>query len=234
MILGGQDTSASGYAKGPEEWNSLLDRPDSQWKPGYSAYSLAHCWHETSGFPESVRHAFTTSLIDPDLRNPIPLLAIPEFKVGMPGGGRSQSDLLVLARAKNDLVAIVVEGKVAESFGPKVRMWMQRPTKGKVIRLKYLCQELGLDYDVIRVSDYRYQFFHRTVSALILAREFCARWAVMLVQSFDPGNTGFQDCATFAELLGIRAEVGDMSPVPGRSRPNLFIGWVNSPAPGGK
>jgi hypothetical protein len=46
-----------------------------------------------------------------------PLLAYPEWKVDLPPRGYpSQNDLFVLAKGKNGLVSIMVEGKVVEDY----------------------------------------------------------------------------------------------------------------------
>jgi hypothetical protein len=52
------------------------------------------------------------------------LLAIPEYKVSLPGwGAASQNDIFCLARTQHGLVSIMVEGKVNEPFGPLVKEW---------------------------------------------------------------------------------------------------------------
>jgi hypothetical protein len=47
---------------------------------------------------------------------------------------------------------------------------------------------------------------HRTVSALIEARRFAARHAVMLVHSFGERDESFADYERFAAMLGADAE----------------------------
>jgi hypothetical protein len=44
--------------QGVADWRALLADPTEQWKPGFSAMALAHCWEEAQGFPESDRAAF--------------------------------------------------------------------------------------------------------------------------------------------------------------------------------
>ena len=82
----------------PEDWRHLLAEPDKHWRDGYSAKSLAVAWHRNKGFPAEIRRAFENS--DYALfRNAELLLAIPEHKVPLPGGGNpSQNDLFVLAK----------------------------------------------------------------------------------------------------------------------------------------
>jgi hypothetical protein len=45
---------------GPDDWRQFLAEPEKQWKPGYSAHLLAHCWEHADGLPESVRTVFET------------------------------------------------------------------------------------------------------------------------------------------------------------------------------
>jgi hypothetical protein len=66
----------------------------------------------------------------------MPLLAVPEFKVPLPGGARaSQNDLFVLGRSSPGLVSIMIEGKVKESFGPTLDEWRHEGSPGKKERL---------------------------------------------------------------------------------------------------
>jgi hypothetical protein len=106
----------------PGDWRKLLASPEKHWKPGYSAWELAHCWENAKGFPASLQTMFASSK-EPDLQKLELLFAIPEYRVGMPGGGHaSQNDLFILAKAaEGNLVSITVEGKVNESFGPTVK-----------------------------------------------------------------------------------------------------------------
>ena len=114
------------------------------------------------------------------------MLAIPEYQVDLPGGKRpSQNDLFVLARAKDEqLVAIMIEGKVAEPFGPTLEGWLKGGSKGKQTRLKFLCDMLGLSNEP--PSHVRYQLLHRTASAIIESKRFNAKYAMMIVHSFSP------------------------------------------------
>ena len=100
---------------GPNDWQKLLAEPEKQWRTGYSARTLAHCWEASDGFPPEVFEALCNTT-DPSLADLIPVIAVPEFRVPLPGGGHpSQNDLFVLARSRAGLVCIMVEGKVAES-----------------------------------------------------------------------------------------------------------------------
>ena len=209
----------------PEDWCKLLARPEKHCKPGYSAWELAHCWEDAKGFPASLQTMFASSE-NPALRKLELLLAIPEYRVGMPGGGyASQNDLFVLAKATDgNLVSITIEGKVNESFGPTVKAWLEEPTPGKLARLKFLRESLSLMDKVL--DNNRYQLFHRTVSALIEAKRFNAPYAMMIVHSFSPDKTGFVDYQAFLELFGKSSDVGELVELPVSGTISLFSGWV--------
>ena len=130
------------------------------------------------------------------------LLAIPEYKVDLPGGARpSQTDVFALCRNDRGLVAMAVEGKADETFGPTVGEKLEKATGGQLLRLKYLHQQLGLDYPVPEAI--RYQLLHRTVSALLLAETYDARAAVMMVHSFSEEHRWFEDYARFVSLFSV-------------------------------
>ena len=63
----------------------------------------------------------------------------------LPGGDRpTQSDLWVLARGADAGLSISVEGKKSEPFGPTVGEWLKGASEGKLERLRYLRDVLGL------------------------------------------------------------------------------------------
>lgn len=210
-------------ARSADQWAQLLAEPDKQWRTGYSARSLAHCWQDADGFPREVRGAFGAAPALADLEF---LFGIPEHQVHLPGGSRpSQTDLWVLAKGRNGLASIAVEGKVAEPFGPTIGEWLHDASKGKHERLSYLQAELGFASQPS--SALRYQLLHRTTSALIEARRFGAAHAVLLVHSFSPQKLWFSDYAAFADAIGARAMLDAV--VPARrvsSGVSLWVGWV--------
>jgi len=188
-----------------EDRQSLPADPEKHWRKGYSASALAYCWQEADGFPDRVTRTFEKSDIDL-FQNIEMLLAIPEYKVSLPGGSRSsQNDLFVLAKGGGQLISITVEGKVLEPFGDTVFKWLENSSPGRKKRLKFLCSELGLEVD--RLSNIRYQLLHRTVSAILEAKRFNASHALMLVHSFSSKDEWFEDYALFATLFGIKAEL---------------------------
>lgn len=210
--------------KSPEDWKRLLPEPEKQWVRGRSARTLAHCWEEADGFPQSVKEAFICSEI-PIFSDIKPILGIPEHQVPLPGGVRpSQSDLWVLARTGKDLVSIAVEGKVSETFGPTVNEWFQGASMGKKERLEFLCGKLGIDWKL--PGSVRYQLLHRTVSSILEAERFNAVHALMLVHSFSPENEWFGDYERFVELFGVTAEISTIQAAADFGPMVLYFGWV--------
>ena len=210
-------------AKKPDDWKQFLADP-KHWRSGHSAMALAYCWQEADGFPKSVRQVFKKSEIDLLQKLDI-LLAIPEYQVPLPRGARpSQNDLFVLAKSNNDLITIMVEGKVSESFGPLVSKWYKKFSKGKQKRLQFLCEILELE--AIHVQRIRYQLLHRTASALIEAKRYNASYAIMLVHSFSQKNKWFGDYAQFLSMYGIDANVNGIHNVGELGGINLYLGWV--------
>jgi len=210
-------------ASGPEDWKRFLADPDKQWKKGYSARSLAYCWHEAQGIPNEV----TTALAHvPALAGLKPIFILPEHKVKLPGGGAaSQNDIWVLGETDTGLVSMTVEGKVSEPFGQTVGEWFRNPSPGKEKRLKYLCQELGLSYPA--PDNIRYQLLHRTVSAIIEAQRFRTNQAAMIVHSFSPDNQWFDDYQAFIKLFGLKAGVDEAVSTGLTNGMNLHLAWVH-------
>lgn len=209
-------------ASSAEQWAQFLAEPEKHWRTGFSAKTLAYSWQEAKGFPSEVKSVFASSsqLADASL-----LLAIPEHQVPLPGGSRpSQTDVWVLARSGQELVSIAVEGKVSEPFGPTLEEWSADRSPGKNARLSFLCKELELPESL--PGTLRYQLLHRTASALIEAKRFCASQAVMLVHSFSQSHEWFNDFATFAELFGAEPSVNGINHVGLRSGVNLHLAWV--------
>jgi hypothetical protein len=212
--------------EGPEEWKQFLAEPDKHWKPGYSAHCLACCWEGADGLPVAVRDVFR---MNERLRDFEPLLAIPEAKVELPGGGwSSQTDLWLLGRVSDGLVSVAVEGKVAETFGPALDEWQTACSAGKAERRAFLLDVLRLQSPDGRL---RYQLLHRTASAILLARRFHARHAVMAVHSFSDSAIGFDDYQAFASALGAAGVAGRVTAVPGHTSPTLSLGWVQDKKP---
>lgn len=135
------------------------------------------------------------------------LLAIPEHKVALPGGSReSQCDVFALVRHGEETLAVSVEAKVNETFGPKVGDWMTNASDGKHRRMAFLCETLGITGTPR--TDLRYQLLHRTVAAVVEARRFGTDRAAMVVQSFSQKHRWFGDFQAFAAELGVEVKRG--------------------------
>jgi hypothetical protein len=214
-------------ARSPEDWRPLLADPEKHWRARYSAMELAKAWQEANGFPSEVQKAFGNSGIDLFQALEV-LLAIPEHQVPLPpeGGRPTQCDLFALARGGSALVAIAVEGKVAEPFGPIVAEWLADRSEGKQVRLRFICDLLGLKIE--EVQGIRYQLLHRAAAALIEAERFSASHALMLVHSFSQSHDWFADYATFARLYGVAEPKVDTIIRARRLGDRiLYLGWVS-------
>lgn len=210
----------------PEDWKLFLSEPSNQWKTGYSAKTLAYCWHNANGFPGGVKRVFKNSGIE--LFQDIELLlAFPEYKVPLPpmNAQPSQNDIFILARGNDQLVSVMVEGKVSESFGEIIEEWIRNETEGKRERLNYLINELELIN--LEISGIRYQLLHRTASAIIEAKRFTAKNALMLVHSFSQSLEGFDDYCNFLALFGLEnSKPNSLLFAKNINGINLYLGWV--------
>jgi len=193
--------------------------------------TLARSWEDSKkkGFPPEIAALLATA-DRADWNQLRLLLAIPEYKVPLPGGARpSQTDLVAFARGEKGLTAIAVEGKVDERFGETVGQKSKERGNGVQTRIAYLCERLGLK--TVCHDNIRYQLLHRTVSALDIARDFYAESAVMIVHSFSDGQQRneqkwFNDFARFARLFGKTVEAGKLAYVGKRDGVNLYLGWA--------
>ena len=208
-----------------DDWRKFLAEPDKQWRSGYSAKELAECWEQANGFPEELQSIFSKSgnQIFSELEL---LLAIPEYKVDLPDGKRpSQNDLFVLARTKDGhLASIMIEGKVSEPFGDTLEVWLKDSSEGKKDRLQMLCEILGLQNPP--PLNIRYQLFHRTASAILVARQFNAKYALMIVHSFSPEHKWFSDYQDFLGLFGVASKINELVELPEAEGKKIFTGWV--------
>jgi hypothetical protein len=203
-----------------EDWRRLLARPERHWKTGFSAMTLASAWEAAAGLPPEIRRAFAASGRFHGIE---PILIMPEFKVALPGGARdSQTDVFVLARTPEGLATIAVEGKVDEPFGPTLAERGADPSNGVEQRLRFLRDCLGLSHIPGTV---RYQLLHRTASAVLLARQFFAPRAVMLVHSFSPTNRWFEDFVAFAGLFGSTPNANEIILASQCGGVELHIAW---------
>jgi len=212
----------------PEDWKRLLADPEKHWRTGFSAKSLAHCWEDTDNFPQEITRLFAESNI-PTFQNIEVLLILPEYKVPLPGGRRpSQNDIFVLAKAQGQLISITVEGKVSEPFDRTLEEWSANASKGKIRRLAFLKEQLGLSQDL--PLHIRYQLLHRTASAIIEAQRFNAKSAVMLVHSFSQSEEWFEDYQAFLKLFEVTAEPNQLVFVKRTQGIDLYCGWARGNA----
>lgn len=212
-------------SKDPEDWRPFLGRPDTQWRTGYSAKALAYCWEEANGFPKEIKTLFKESNLI-DLQDIEPLFIIPEHQVPLPpkGGNPSQNDVFVLAKSNNQLISITVEGKVSEPFGETLGERMANLSKGKRERLDFLKGQLGLAKDF--PDNIRYQLLHRTVSAILEAKRFTAKKAIMLVHSFSQEMEWFEDYKNFLKLFNVTAAPDQLTWANNIHGIQLYCGWV--------
>ena len=211
-------------ARGSEDWKNLLAEPVKHWRTGFSAKSLACCWQEEGTFPKSIQRIFDKAKNDRVQQLKF-LMGFPEYKVHLPGGGNpSQNDIFVLAESTDSLFTIMIEGKVAEDFDKTVQEIMSNPTSpGRKRRLEFLCEVLGIPLD--SVNPIRYQLLHRTASAVIEAKKFHAKNAMMLVHSFSQQYEHFDDYAAFVGLFGLKAERDAVLGPARRGNIDLFFAW---------
>ncbi|MDR1782873.1 MAG: hypothetical protein LBR13_01235 [Dysgonamonadaceae bacterium] len=216
--------------KNTEDWRQLLADPEKHWKDGYSAKSLAECWENSgNGFPDEIKKMFAEGHLKLEM-----LLAIPEYQVCLdPNGHPSQNDIFVLVTSKDKdelgLAVIMVEGKVNEEFDKIISEW--NDSNGKKNRFNFLAKKLEIIEDIALYYDFRYQLFHRTVSAILTAEKFYAKKAIMLVQSFSKTDKWFDDYAKFVKMLNadIQVQTGKIHKCKTlKSGIDLFVGWVKS------
>lgn len=179
--------------------------------------AAALSWGASNGVPSEIAELLGGSV---EL-----LLAIPEHKVALPGGRReSQCDVFALVKAFNETIAIAVEAKVNEPFGPTVGEWMVNASKGKIERMRFICDLLGVNAPP--PYELRYQLFHRTTAAVLEANRFKTDRAAMIVQSFSQEHRWLEDFQAFADLFGLQAEPGEALIYALPSGMPLTMGWA--------
>ena len=210
----------------PDQWKMLLAEPDKQWRTGFSARTIAHSWLAAEGLPVEVSSLPASSGIQA-LSSVDPLLIIPEHQVHLlpTSGHPSQNDVFVLGKAADGgLVSIAVEGKVSETFGPTLAEWGQDASRGKHTRLDFLKEELSLQRDL--APGIRYQLLHRLASAVIEAKRFGAKHAVLVVHSFSRTREWFSDFEAFLSLFGSNAQVGALAWLFNSGDLSVYAGWA--------
>ena len=188
----------------PEQARPYLAEPRRQWRPGASAYELAHAWiRDVPGVPPRVAQVLASTPFE--IRRIVHGFFEREVALGTPGR-RSQTDLMLLVEGPDGYAVIAVEGKALETFGPKIDAWLESaPARSrKPERLAGLCRDLNLSQPPD--GDLRYQLLHRAVSAVREARNYGVRRALLLVHAFDPAPASLEDLRAFADAIGVELE----------------------------
>lgn len=200
-------------------------RSEGQYRAGYSAQSCAESWFTAKDLPVSIRTVLGQA---PEWHGAVMLDAYLERAVDLEDGvrGASMTDAMAICRmAGGGLGVVAVEAKVREDFGPTVGQWLGDNPPHKRKRLDALCALLGIDG--ANIARLRYQLFHRTASAVLEARRYEARHAAMVVQSFCPDASHFDDFARFAAAAGFGAvAVGAIGGARECGGVKLRIGWA--------
>ncbi len=178
--------------------------------------AAAQSWEAAEGLPPEIAAMFSPKA---EL-----LLAIPEHQVPLPGrGAASQCDVFALVREPNRRIAVAVEAKVGEPFGPTVGEWLRNASDGKRARLSALCNILGCSPPP---DDLYYQLFHRTAAAIIEARRFGTEAAAMIVQSFSREHRWYDDFAAYCAFLGTDPQRNSPSTITVAGGMPLILGWA--------
>lgn len=200
---------------------------EHHYREGRSARLIAETWfagqREPRGLPTMIQHVLDQNprFVDAELVD-----AFLERWIELGDGLKpSQADVLAVLGLTDGIAIMAVEGKVDETFGPRVSEWLASGSPGKIRRLKLLTVTLGLD--AAAADTLRYQLLHRTASAIYEAKRYRANAAVMMVHSFDPKDAGLLDFKAFASALGL--PIADASRLAGPvlcDGINLFLGWA--------
>jgi len=203
---------------GPEDWRAFLAKPDLHWKAGYSAMETAFSWEAQKGLPPEIVRLFPNAEL---------LLAVPEYKVALPGGTRdSQNDVFALLRDDDGIITCMVEAKRNEPFGPTLDEWLKDASQGKLTRLASICKLLGVQPDDLD-GTLRYQLFHRAASALVTAKQFHTKRAALVVQSFSPEHCWYDDYQAFTALFGLSPDPDELKRTLLPEGTALFFGWAS-------
>lgn len=210
-----------------ESWKIFLADPEKQWKTGFSAKLAAESWEKSKGLPSEIFKALNKNenLIDSEM-----LLAIPEFKVPLPGGKRpSQNDVLAVLSNEKGLSLITVEAKAKENFDNLVEVWNKDQSEGKRKRLDFLLDKTNFpnkDFQKLR-----YQLFHRLASAIIMAEKFHAKNAIMVIQSFVSSDleNHYDDFSNFVKAYNRESNKENPIFITEKNGIDVYVLWVQSP-----
>lgn len=206
------------------DWQRLLAKPELHWKSGRSAMTAAACWEEAGDhlpreIAETLSNCGAADLEDLQL-----LVAIPEWEVPLPGGSRpSFTDVLAVTRNATGLCTIAIEAKAGEDFGPPLASRVVEASDGQQSRISYLEELLEASFD----GAVRYQLLHRTASAILVAREFHARAAVMLVHAWNATPEQRADFEAFSDAVRAEHCGAAVRVAPRSSAPKLYLAWCD-------
>lgn len=130
---------------------------------------------------------------------------------------------MAITRNELGLAVLAVEAKVNEPFGPTVGEKRAQATPSQKKRLEYLESLLGVP--VPFADDVRYQLLHRTASAILIAHQFHAANAVLLIHSFSPNEKWHEDFEAFCLAMGAEILTANVYQVSRFSNPALFLAW---------
>jgi hypothetical protein len=210
--------------QGGVDWQRLLAKPGLHWKKGASAMTAAAAWEAAAGNLPVEIAGLLASTNEPGLLSLRLLAAMPEWQVALHGGETtSNTDVLAVCRNDEGLCVVAVEAKVLEDFGPRLQEKRHNASSGQVRRLEFLHELLGVDHFEDSI---RYQLLHRTASALLTAREFHARVAVMLVHAFGTPVQRKSDFIEFCTAMGATVVVPGVWKAPALG-PALYLAWCD-------
>ena len=193
----------AGMIPKPDVW--LKQVPKKHRKKNHSAWAVAHSWYCAEGLPPEICDILNC---DPKL-----LRMEPEGAVALPGSGRPSScDVFACIEIYGQEYVMVVEAKVAENFGKTIQDWYDdskspASAENREYRITKICEKLGIEYNESQHKDFRYELFHKAFSALNSAEFWNAKGAIMLVQSFCPKRTGFDEFRKFFSLFECRSHM---------------------------
>lgn len=219
----------------PTDVQPLLADPQKHWKKGRSAYEAAHAWigmnkNRGPGIPPRVAAVLSS---DPDWSRAKIVTGFFEHATPLDTQkGPSNTDLLLVCDIPPGLGIMAVEAKAGESFGDRVCDWLAvEPSPGKDARWKWACEFFNVGAETCH--ELRWQLFHRTASAIIEARRFRSRHAIMLVHDFSGNASSLGDYLNFASVLAIPdARTDGLSGARIFGDVSLRLGWVrDTPTP---
>lgn len=193
------------------------------WKDGRSAKLLIDQWWTANDLPSSIRLLLNQA---PTWRDATLIDAFAERCTNLEDGrpSHSQSDMLAVLGLDSGLGILSIEAKVDEGFDKLVDEWRGDGSAGKQVRLGKLCRLFGVNES--EVGALRYQLFHRSASAVIEAKRYRAKDAVMIVQSWSSKLDGFADFSAFLEAIGLApTRVGELSEPMVVDNVALRFGW---------